>query len=495
MQVDSMLWPLIAFLLYWTVIEILNKRGILEKHGFKSYGPILMLRTKRGLELVEKISKARILWKFLTNLGIPMLFFAMFFMLLLVIFADIVMILSPPQPSELTSPQASLLIPGINPFIPLVWGFIGLVIAIVVHEMAHAILCRVEGIKVKALGLILALFPIGAFAEPDETELLDKKTKRISKIRIFSAGVTGNFLVAFIAFAVFFHFLQFLNPVPVVVDDNGAFVAKVLAVNGEKAGDLSKLIKVNELNLITLENSSGRYTVEVYGVWGVKVTGLYREDNKVYPAELAGIKSGSLITKVDGKEVRSLEDFRKEMGKRKPGQEVEIEVYDPTSNSFETFRLILAENNGRAFIGVYLANFECVGGVNFFNSAHIVSSLSQIPSQLKDPVMWLLLISIPFQFRGFMGLESFFDNEIYIFWVLNALYWTAWINFYVALFNSLPASPLDGGRVFQETLSAILRKLGERGEKISSQITKAMSIFVFASIAMMILVPNLANLR
>ncbi|MEM3147248.1 MAG: site-2 protease family protein, partial [Archaeoglobaceae archaeon] len=133
--------------------------------------------------------------------------------------------------------------------------------------------------------------------------------------------------------------------------------------------------------------------------------------------------------------------------------------------------------------------------VNFFNSTHIVSSLSQIPSQLKDPVMWLLLISIPFQFRGFMGLESFFDNEIYIFWALNALYWTAWINFYVALFNSLPASPLDGGRVFQETLSAILRKLGDRGEKISSQITKAMSIFVFASIAMMILVPNLANLR
>ncbi|MFN3384744.1 MAG: site-2 protease family protein, partial [Archaeoglobaceae archaeon] len=187
-----MLWLLFVFLLYWTAIEMLNRMGILEKYGLKSYGPILMIRTKRGLNAVEKISKARTFWKLLANLGIPMLFFAMFFMLFLVIFADLVMIISPPQPSELTSPQASLLIPGINPFIPLVWGFIGLVIAIVVHEIAHAILCRVEGIKVKALGLILALFPIGAFAEPDEKELLDKKTKRISKIRVFSAGVTGN---------------------------------------------------------------------------------------------------------------------------------------------------------------------------------------------------------------------------------------------------------------------------------------------------------------
>lgn len=485
-----MLWLLFVFLLYWTAIEMLNRMGILEKYGLKSYGPILMIRTKRGLNAVEKISKARTFWKLLANLGIPMLFFAMFFMLFLVIFADLVMIISPPQPSELTSPQASLLIPGINPFIPLVWGFIGLVIAIVVHEIAHAILCRVEGIKVKALGLILALFPIGAFAEPDEKELLDKKTKRISKIRVFSAGVTGNFFVAFIAFAMFFHFLQFLNPVPVVVDDSGAFVAKVIAVNGEKAEDLSKLIRPNELNFITVENSTGKHTITVYGVWGVKITGLYREDGKIYPAELVGIKSGFLITKVDGKEVRNLEDFREEMSKRKPGQEVEIEVYDARYNSFETFNLILAENNGRAFMGVYLANFECVGGVNFFNPGHIVSSLSQIPSQLKNPVMWPLLISMPFQFQGFMGLESFFDNEMHTFWILNSLYWIAWINFYIAVFNSLPAIPLDGGRVFQETLSAIIRR-----EKLVNQISKAMAIFIFASFAMMILVPNLGYLR
>lgn len=485
---DSTLWFIFAFLLYWGAVEILNRKDVLEKHGFKSYGPVLMLRTKRGLSLVERISRARLLWKNLTNLGILVLFFAMFFMLVLMIFADLVMILSPPQPSELTSPQASLLIPGINPFIPVVWGFIGLVIAIVVHEVAHAILCRVEGVRVKALGLILAFFPIGAFAEPEESELFDKKTRRISRIRIFSAGVTGNFLVAFIAFAMFFNFLQFLNPVPVVVDDNGSFVAKVVAVNGEKA-DLS-LIKPKELNFITVENASGLHTLAVYGVQGVKVTGLYKEDG-IYPAELAGIKSGVLIVGLDGKEIRNLDAFREEMSRKVPGQEVEVEIYDPGSNSFEAFKLVLAEKNGKAFMGVYLASFECVGGVNFFNSEHIVSSLSQVPSQLRDPIMWFLLISMPFQFQGFMGLENFFENEVYVFWLLNALYWTAWINLYVALFNSLPAIPLDGGRVFQETLSAILRKLGDRGERISSQITKFLSVFVFASIAMMILVPNI----
>ncbi|MFN3384718.1 MAG: site-2 protease family protein [Archaeoglobaceae archaeon] len=97
---------------------------------------------------------------------------------------------------------------------------------------------------------------------------------------------------------------------------------------------------------------------------------------------------------------------------------------------------------------------------------------------------------MPFQFQGFMGLESFFDNEMYTFWILNSLYWIAWINFYIAVFNSLPAIPLDGGRVFQETLSAIIRR-----EKLVNQISKAMAIFIFASFAMMILVPNLGYLR
>ncbi|MEM0350859.1 MAG: site-2 protease family protein [Archaeoglobaceae archaeon] len=484
-----MLWLLVPFIAYWIALEVLRVKGILEKYGMKNYGPILLFRTQRGLETVEKLARVKNFWRIFANIGIPALFLGMAFMFFLIILADIIMLISPPQPSELTSPQAALLIPGINPFIPLLWGFIGLVVAIIVHEFSHAILCRVEGIKVKSLGLIFALFPIGAFAEPDEKELLDKRVSKISRIRIYSAGITGNFFVAFFAFFLFLNILPTLNPTIAVVDDSGKLIGKVLEVNGNRAEDITSLVKEREWNYMILENSTGRHNVSFFGVFGVKIVGLYR--NGVFPAELAGIEKGMVITGIDGKKIQNILEFREEMAKKRAGEEILLEVYDPKINDFRIFKLKLVEQSGRAFMGVYVSNFDCVGGINFINSRKLISALEEIPSHLKNPFGWILIISMPFTFQGFSGIETYFENSIYVFWILNSLYWIAWINFYVALFNCLPAIPLDGGRVFQETISWLLRRMGEKGERISSEISKALAIFIFFSIILMILIPNL----
>ncbi|MEM1671356.1 MAG: site-2 protease family protein [Archaeoglobaceae archaeon] len=487
-----MLWLLVIFLAYWTLLEVLNKTGTLQKYGMKNYGPILMIRTVRGLNTVEKISRAKRFWRLFSDLGLPVVFFGMGFMVVLVLLADYVMIVSPPEPSELTSPQAALLIPGVNPFIPLVWGIIGLIVTLVVHELSHAILCRVEGIKVKSLGLILALVPIGAFAEPDEAELSDKKTKKISRIRVFSAGVISNFVVALIAFLAFFQGLSLLNPTISVVDDNGKFIGKVVELNGvEVKGEFASLIKP-DVNTVILENESGRHTITFIGVEGVKISGIYREANKTYPAELAGLKGGMMITKIDGVPVSNPLDFNREMQKKKPEQSISVEVYDVETKEFKIFNLTLVDKNGRAFMGIYVGQLKCIGGINFYDSKKIVDDLRGISASLKEPVGWFLVISLPFAFQGFTGIENLFDNQPYIFWVLNSLYWVAWINFWVGLFNCLPAIPLDGGRVFHEIFSALLsRRFGERAEKISIQIAKLFAVFIFLSLALMILIPNL----
>lgn len=487
-----MLWLLILFLLYWMFIEALNKAGTLEKYGMKNYGPILMIRTKRGLNAVEKISKAKRFWRIIADVGLIAVFFGMFFMLILVIVADYIMLRSPPEPSEFTSPQAALLIPGVNPFIPLVWGLIGLIVAVVVHELSHAILCRVEGIKVKSLGLILALVPIGAFAEPDEGELLDKNVRRISRIRVFSIGVVSNFIVALLAFSAFFNCLSVLNPTISIVDDSGKFIGRVVELNGfEVKEEFESLINPG-MNFAVLENDSGRHTVAFLGVKGVKLLGLYREDNLTFPAEIAGIKGGMMITRIDGVPIRNAVDFNKEMQKKRPGQEISVETYDPELREFMIFNLTLADKNGRAFMGVYVSQWESVGGLNFYNSKEVLQNLKAIPESLKEPAGWLILISLPFAFQGFTGMEIFFDNPPYIFWLLNSFYWIAWINLWVGLFNCLPAIPLDGGRVFHETFSALIsRKLGEKAEKISMNVAKFFAFFIFFSLALMILVPNL----
>src|SRR5439155_1593328 len=73
--------------------------------------------------------------------------------------------------SNPTSPETLLGLPGINPIIPLGYGILGLAVAIILHEFSHGILSRVANIKIRSLGLIFLIFPIGAFVEPDEDEL------------------------------------------------------------------------------------------------------------------------------------------------------------------------------------------------------------------------------------------------------------------------------------------------------------------------------------
>jgi len=98
---------------------------------------------------------------------------------------------------ETSCPNVGPLIPGVQVpqmpiFIPL-HGWIGLFLAIIIHESSHGIQAISEKIKLKSSGFLLAGFiPIGAFVEPDEEQL--KKSKDMTKLRIYSAGPASNLI-------------------------------------------------------------------------------------------------------------------------------------------------------------------------------------------------------------------------------------------------------------------------------------------------------------
>ncbi len=497
---------LAIFLVYWVVVSILKKKKILEKYNISTFGPVLMIRTEKGLNFLDRVAKSRRFWRIFADAGIPAVFAGMIFMFVLIILMDIVLLTNPPPPSDLTKPQNVLLIPGLNDWIPLEWGIIGLLVTLVVHEFSHGILCRVEGVRVKSMGVLLALFPIGGFAEPDEDQLMDRKrTGRIQRVRIFSAGVISNFIVAFFSFALFFYLIGFLSPTVAVMgvyEDSPAYglveeMSIIKEINGVRIltpEDTEKALENSQVLEITLQKGDEIKTIQLDNLAGPRIIDVHDG----FPAKEAGLEKGMIIYSINGIRTYTITSFIKVMQETRPGDIVEVRVYHNGEFSDYQIRLVKHPSAETGFMGVTVE--DQITGMRIVHSSFVLTWLRSIPSHLSSVQGWLAIISMPISFRGF-GEETavfFLPNGFWedkgntIFYILNILYWTGWINFYVGLFNCLPAIPLDGGRVFHETLSSLLsRRFGERGEEISMMAGRLLAFIVFSSMAMSIIIPNL----
>jgi len=479
-------------ILYWVSIEILKKKGILERRNITTIGPILMIRSTKVLNLLDKFSRPKKFWKITSTIGIFVTFIGMFFMLSLIILMDIVLLTSPPEPSALTHPRNIFLIPGINEFIPLIWGIIGLIVTLVVHEFSHAIICRVENVRVKSIGVLLALIPIGGFAEPDEEDI--KKASTMQRLRIYAAGIMSNFIIALIAFLIFIHLLGYLTPHVVVVEsdivDKGSVILSVNGVEVHNQEELDKLLKVaNEKIMVKIRYKNGTIgKLELNKIAGVYITGIWEG----YPAEKVGLKEGMVIVKVNDVETPTLKSFIEFMKSTKPNQTIKVYAYDGEKIKIFNVTLVRAPSNEHGFMGVYIGG-DYLSGMILGYSDQVLISLQSLPSDLMHLKGWLSLVAMPLLFRGF-GEETtnyftptgFWENygEL-LFYILNTLYWIGWLNFYIGLFNCLPAIPLDGGRILRDTLSSLFN------ETVSVAIVKLLTTIVFLSIIMSILIPNL----
>jgi membrane-associated protease RseP (regulator of RpoE activity) len=102
------------------------------------------------------------------------------------------------------APGVAPLLPGVN--LPLVEGIIALLIILVVHEGAHAVLARIARVPILSSGVVFfGVIPIGAFVEPNE-EIL-KRTPRTQQTSVLLAGSTANLVASVIFFAFFIIFL------------------------------------------------------------------------------------------------------------------------------------------------------------------------------------------------------------------------------------------------------------------------------------------------
>lgn len=582
------------FLLYWFAVSVLDRKGILEKYNISTFGPlpILMIRTTKGLKLLDVLARPKFYWRNFANLGILLMFAGMIAMFLVIALSDIALYTSflnknVPEPGKYNSLRNIFLIPGVNEFIPLTWGVIALIVTLVVHEFSHAILCRVENIRVKSMGILYALVPIGGFAEPDDEQLFGPKEKterelpltatieeieewekeeklrleneearpeesksdpvvgatRTQRARILAAGVMANFSVAFIALLLFF------GPVlGAIAPLSDAMILNVNESSPAYHAGLEKgmiITQINDTNITTavdmqtyLEKTQPGDTIRVHAVkndtssvhdlqvtsspkdyiGGVLVGGVVSGS----PAEAAGIETGMTMIRINNTEMKNISSFVSFMETTKANQTVEVELLPSenyTGNLTEkgtvVFDMQLSSNsqeNDRGFLGVIYENrgvmeFPMLGISVWMPQAKLyLEALKQIPSLLTMPAGWIILFGLPIYgfagegFRGFSGtIMQFYQPVgwaeplgIGIFWIANTLLWIGWLNFYVGLFNCLPAVPLDGGHVFKDYTYSLVYRLTRNdsiSEKVSNSITASFSMLILFSFVFMIFGP------
>jgi len=367
----------------------------------------VMWRTDAGKKFIENISKYNLFWRRVGDVWVVTVFLIMILMFLLLAW-QATLAWSIPKTSAV-SPKMMIGLPGLNPVIPLWYGILALVVAMVVHEFSHGILSRVADVKIKALGLLMFIFPIGAFVEPDEEEM--KNMKRWERMRLYSAGPGSNMVIAVI-FSLLFSW--------VMVD----------SLEPSNEGVLSASVVID------------------------------------YGGSDAGLEPWMLITSIDGQDVNNAQDFSDIMNGTYAGQTVNVSVLN--KGQPETYQVTLSDK-GSYYLKYYPDYYESwMSGKGFMGIAVVDPDL--VTDSLAHPGSsggsMLQYITLPFQklqpfpehFTALFeptGIPGILPDNL--FWILaNCFYWIFWLNLMVGLTNALPAVPLDGGFIFADGISGIL---------------------------------------
>jgi len=430
-DLNSILIAVIVISIYSIIVFILWKYKWLEKHNFTPWaGPILMWKTTRGREFLDKLAKQRRFWKWYANICIVISLVSMVFITALLVWSVSKVTLIPKDKAP--TPEMLLGIPGINPFIPVFYGIIALVIAIVFHELSHGVLSRVANLHVKSMGLLLFIFPIGAFVEPDEEQLL--KTTRIKRARVVAAGPGTNIIIAFIALAVF-----------------SLLLAPAIEPNAEGVG----ILGVDE------KTPASRTTLQPYDI---------------------------LIT-LNHTPVRNYEEFKSALNNTKPGQTVEISFYSKNRNTVVHENITLEdrynythleEDRNKAYMGIVPFNHRGFRDllVNPFSNG-----ISGFLSFLSLP--FLGLSPMDENFGSFYTINSPLPAPAFYI-MLNIFYWIFWINLMVGLTNTLPTLPLDAGYMTRDGIEIVLQHTKMKKER-REKVVKALMLLIGLLILFMIL--------
>lgn len=463
-------------------------------YGLAKYGPCVMIKTKFGTRLMERLSRYRRFWKFFGTLSLVISAFLMAFIILII--AVGIMNLATSLRAPGLGVEYALAIPGINPLLPFWYGVLGLIVAMVVHELAHGMQTRANEMRVDSTGLLYAVVPLGAFVEPNEEDI--KKSTRRAKLDLYSAGISANFITAAVTFFIFA--VLMLGNVSSDYGDNAAVYqvtaespafdagipggALITSVNGEEylfSKDHSLTYswqpgEVVPLTYLTSEGAQGPIPVQ----WGLFIEHI----SPGSPADRSELREKTFILSINGTPIYGYSEFMSFMQTTSPGETASIVCMTAEGESSTTFtaELEFGNNGGIGYIGIVTTT----SGMNF-TTPNIMLDIGRNPIYGAESVTEAatsMLSYIGGPFNGFSPMPQsvhwWYDVPLDDgFWILiSVLYWIFWLNVMLGVSNAIPAYPFDGGFIFQGGLSALLERLGMKNEKKREDLTGAVTSYL-----------------
>jgi membrane-associated protease RseP (regulator of RpoE activity) len=406
-------------------LEQQKKIRVEVKYVFKYIPILILIHTPFGMKFFDWVARtnaAKIYAKSNRYL-MPLITALMLFLLI----SFVIAIVSFAPAREMTrdlGPRSIFLIPILNPYLPVGYVLISLIITIVVHEAGHGIVARVYNVKIESTGVVFFfVVPIGAFVNIEQKEL--EKTPLKYKSSILTAGVLNNMVLAGISLFGLYLVVSSLYPLPVS--------------GGQEAGVL--IDRVNKGSL----------------------------------AEKIHLTEGSVIQTIAGQNVISIEDLRKQL-ESNLGKTIEMTWTVKNKDIVRgSITLPSSVNENKGILGVTISTVGDPKTVlndykNLFSGTTVLRLLA--PPTIQERI-------VPYSDLMAERYDSTIFGSSYAL-LANMFFWLWFINFNVAVFNALPIGPLDGGQLYGSFIAS--RTKQKTAEAINSLMTYIMILVIFMTL-------------
>jgi membrane-associated protease RseP (regulator of RpoE activity) len=429
-------WLLILILviaIYAAVALVIYTKKLFPDH-ITFYGPIMAIKSSKTA-FFDWFTRVSPILRIYGSIGVIIVVLVSALITFLLLFALQYTLVLQPEPTGIYKPQNILLLPGINEYVPSTFAvWFAFVLTIAVHEFGHGILCRVENIRVRGIGALIAVIPIGFFVEPDEEEL--DKAKGMPKMRMFGAGIMNNLVVGAICFIL----------------------------------------------LIVVMGAAVPTNAPV-------VHGVYQN----YSAFNAGIPQDSLIMAVNGVPVATRDEVSAILNTSHPGDITVLQVRKDQTIKDYTLNLTSwpAEfgTHPSGFMGVfYYDGAQVIDTVrNMFSPIGFLRLIS-VPFDMSAGGQYLRVLAFETPDTGYYTVP--YPG---IFWgTVHLLFWCGWININVGIFNAIPMVPLDGGYILKEGIERLFN--GRKIEKYAPFVATSISTMMLVILVSIVALPYLLHI-